>query len=279
MRKFGVRDQIGYMLGDIGGGLVNQYIGAFFLIFCTYVLGVSPYFMGTLFLVARVFDAFTDVIMGTIPDRWKLGKSGDKFLPYISISKWLLAASLLLSFVDVSSLNSTLVHVWVVVVYIFFGLAYTADSIPYGSLAAVISDDPVERTKLSRARALGGYIVAFGALSFVPLFVYDPDGNVIPDAFFTVAIVFAICSLLSYKGLTKLTIERIRDDRPAGVKSDYKLKDALKAAMKNRPLIGMMVASIGALAILGGAGQFAAIVFAEYYKMPSAFGINSVAGI
>ena len=279
MRKFGVRDQIGYMLGDIGGGLVNQYIGAFFLVFCTYVLGVSPFFMGTLFLVARVFDAFTDVIMGTIPDRWKLGKSGDKFLPYINVSKWLLAASLLLSFVDVSSLNSTLIHIWVAVVYIFFGLAYTADSIPYGSLAAVISNDPVERTKLSRARALGGYIVAFGALSFVPLFIYDPDGNVIPDAFFTVAIVFAICSLLSYKGLTKLTVERIRDDRPAGVKSDYKLKDALKAAMKNRPLIGMMVASIGALAILGGAGQFAAIVFAEYYKMPSAFGINSAAGI
>ncbi|RDW21388.1 MFS transporter [Oceanobacillus arenosus] len=279
MKKFGARDQIGYMLGDIGGGLVNQYIGAFFLVFCIYVLGVSPYFMGTLFLVARIFDAFTDVIMGTIPDRWKIGKSGDKFLPYISISKWLLAASLILSFVDVSNLNSTLIHIWVVAVYIFFGIAYTADSIPYGSLAAVISDDPIERTKLSRARALGGYIVAFGFLAFVPLFVYDSDRNVIPGAFLIVAIVFAAFSLLSYKGLTTLTIERIRDDKPDGAKSDYKLKDALKAAMKNRPLIGIMVASIGALAILGGASQFAAIVFAEYYKMPGAFGINSVASI
>ncbi|MDR7080310.1 GPH family glycoside/pentoside/hexuronide:cation symporter [Neobacillus niacini] len=275
MRKFGVRDQFGYMLGDIGGGFVNIFIGSFFLIFCTYVLDVSPYFMGSLFLFARILDAFLDVFMGTIPDRWKLGKSGDKFLPYISISKWLLAASLILCFVDVSNWNSTLIHIWVVVVYNLFGIAYTADSIPYGSLAAVITDKPVERTKLSRSRALGGMIVAYGAMSFVPMFIYNKEGEVIPNAFLILAIVFAVCSLLAYTGLQKLTIERIRDDRPAGVRSDYKFKDALVAALKNRPLLGMMLGSIGSLTILNGAGQFAAIVFAEHYKMPSAFAINS----
>ncbi len=247
----------------------------FSLFFVRYVLGVSPFFMGTLFLVARVFDACTDVIMGTIPDRWKIGKSGDKFLPYINVSKWLLAASLFLSFVDVSNWSSTLVHVWVVIVYILFGLAYTADSIPYGSLAAVITDDPVERTKLSRARALGGIIVAFGALALVPMFVYDSDGDVYHWCFLYSRNCIRCLFTFVLHGTAKLTIERIRDDRPAGVKSDYKLKEALKAAMKNRPLIGMMVASIGALTILGGAGQFAAIVFAEHYKMPSAYAINS----
>lgn len=279
MKKFGIRDQVGYMLGDVGGSFVNLYIGAFFLVFATYVLGVSPYFMGTLFLVARIFDAFTDVVMGTIPDRWRLGKSGDKFLPYINVSKWLLAASLLLSFVDVSSWHSTLIHIWVVAVYLFFGIAYTADSIPYGSLAAVITQDPIERTKLSRARSIGGMIVGLGALSFVPVFIYDKAGNIIPEAFFYVAIVFSICSLLAYTGLVKLTTERIRDDRPIGAKVDYKFSDALKAAFKNRPLIGMMIASVGSLIMINGVSQLAAIVFAEYYHMPSAFGINSVISI
>ncbi|MBS4207993.1 glycoside-pentoside-hexuronide (GPH):cation symporter [Bacillus sp. FJAT-50079] len=278
-RKFGIRDQIGYMLGDVGGSFVNLYIGAFFLIFATYVLGVSPYFMGTLFLVARIFDAFTDVIMGTIPDRWKIGKSGDKFLPYISISKWFLAASLLLSFADVSNFSSTIIHIWVVAVYLFFGIAYTADSIPYGSLAAVITNDPIERTKLSRARAIGGMIVGLGALSFVPMFIYDKAGNIIPEAFFHVAIVFSILSLLSYTLLVRLTTERIRDDQPAGQKADYKFMDALKSAFKNRPLMGMMVASVGSLIMINGVAQLAAIVFAEYYHMPSAFAINSFISI
>ena len=274
-RKFGVRDQVGYALGDIGGSFVNLYIGGFFLLFATSVLGVSPYFMGTLFLVARIFDAFTDVIMGSIPDRFKIGKSGDKFLPYINISKWFLAASVLLAFADVSSWSLAATHVWVVFVYLFYGIAYTADSIPYGSLAAVITQDPIERTKLSRARAVGGMIVGIGALSFVPMFIYDSNGAIIPDAFFIISIVFSICSLFAYTGLVKLSTERVRDDNPTGKKIDYKFKDALKAALKNRQLIGMMVASVGSLIVINGVTQLAPIVFAEYFGSPSAFAINS----
>ncbi|WP_138419628.1 MFS transporter [Aquibacillus sediminis] len=274
-RKFGVRDQFGYMLGDVGGSFVNLYIGSFFLVFATYVLGVSPYFMGTLFLVSRIFDAFTDVAMGSIPDRWKLGKSGDKFLPYINVSKWLLAGSVLLAFADVSSWGSTATHVWVVVVYLFYGIAYTADSIPYGSLAAVITQDPIERTKLSRARAIGGMIVGIGAMSIVPMFIYDNTGAVVPDAFFIVATIFAIGSLLAYTGLVRLTTERVRDDQQPGEKSDYKFKDALIATFKNRQLIGMMVASVGSLIMINGVTQLASIVFAEYYNNPGAFAINS----
>ncbi|MED4014613.1 glycoside-pentoside-hexuronide (GPH):cation symporter [Sutcliffiella cohnii] len=274
-RKFGVRDQFGYALGDIGGSFVNLYIGSFFLLFTTTVLGVSPYFMGTLFLVSRIFDAFTDVIMGSIPDRWKIGKSGDKFLPYINISKWFLAGAVLLAFTDVSSWGSTAVHVWVVVVYLFYGIAYTADSIPYGSLAAVITQDPIERTKLSRARAVGGMVVGIGALSFVPMFIYDNGGNVVPDAFFKVAIVFSILSLLAYTGLVRLSTERIRDEDTSKKRTDYKFKDAFVAAFKNRQLIGMMVASVGSLILINGVMQLGAIVFAEYYGNPGAFAINA----
>jgi len=279
MRKFGVRDQVGYALGDIGGSFVNLYIGSFFLIFCTYVLGVSPYFMGTMFLLGKVFDAICNIIMGTLPDRWKLGKSGNKFLPYITISKWLLAASCLLAFADVSSWGSSAIHVWVVFVYLFFCVAYTADSIPYGSLASFITNDPVERTKLSRARAIGGMVVGLGFLSFVPMFIYDQSGEVVSEAFFQIAIVFSVLSVLAYTGLVRLTTERIREDKQAGVQSDYSFKDAFKTAMKNRPLIGMMVASIGSLLIINGVNQLAPIVFAERYHMPGAFAINSFISI
>ncbi|MFC4803291.1 MFS transporter [Neobacillus sp. GCM10023253] len=279
MKKFGVRDQVGYALGDIGGSFVNLYIGGFFLIFCTYVLGVSPYFMGTMFLLGKFFDAICNVVMGTLPDRWKLGKSGDKFLPYINISKWILAASCLLAFANVSSWGSAATHIWVVFVYLFFCVAYTADSIPYGSLASVITNDPVERTKLSRARAIGGMVVGVGFLSFVPMFIYDKSKAVVPDAFFQIAIVFSILSVLAYTGLVKLSTERIRDDHTAGANSDYSFKDAFKVAIKNRPLIGMMVASIGSLLMINGVSQLAPIVFAERYGMPSAFAINSFISI
>ncbi len=51
-KKFGVKDQVYYLFGDVGGSFVNLYVDAYFLVFCTYVQGVSTYFMGTLFLIA-----------------------------------------------------------------------------------------------------------------------------------------------------------------------------------------------------------------------------------
>ncbi|MDQ1000485.1 GPH family glycoside/pentoside/hexuronide:cation symporter [Neobacillus niacini] len=275
MKKFGVKDQVGYMLGDVGGSFVNLYIGSFFIVFCTYVLGVSPYFMGTMFLVGKIFDAIVTGIMGTITDRYRIGKSGDKFLPWISFSKWILAAACLIAFADISSWGSTATHIWVVAAYLFFCVAYTADAIPYGSLASVITNDPVERTKLSRARSIGGMIVGVGFLSFVPMFIYDKAGNIVPEAFFYIAIVFSILSLLSYTGLVKLTTERIRDEKSVGAKPDYDFKDAFKEAFSNRPLIGMMVATLGSTLIISGVATLAAYVFAEYYNMPGAFAINS----
>lgn len=85
MKKFGAKDQFAYALGDTGGSFVNLYVDAYFMVFCTYVLGISPYFMGTLFLVSRLWDAINDPLIGSLPDRFKIGKSGDRFKPYIKI--------------------------------------------------------------------------------------------------------------------------------------------------------------------------------------------------
>ena len=55
VRPFGVKDQLGYVFGDMAGSFVNLFVDAYFLIFCTNVLGISAGWMGTLFLVARLW--------------------------------------------------------------------------------------------------------------------------------------------------------------------------------------------------------------------------------
>ena len=59
-RPFGVRDKAGYMFGDIGNNLQFYLQASFFLVFCTDVMGIKAGHMGTLLLVARIIDAFTD---------------------------------------------------------------------------------------------------------------------------------------------------------------------------------------------------------------------------
>ena len=68
VRDFGRRDKIGYMFGDFGNDFTFIFASSFLMVFYTKVLGISGGMVGTLFLVARFVDAFTDVTMGHIVD-------------------------------------------------------------------------------------------------------------------------------------------------------------------------------------------------------------------
>lgn len=267
-RPFSFKDEFGYILGDMGGSFVNLYIDAFFLTFATYVLGINPLFMGNLFLFARLFDAVNDPIIGSLPDRWKLGKSGDKFKPYIKIAMWPLALSVIFAFADVSAWGSTLKHVWVVFAYVLYGISYTGTSMPFGAMANVVTDNPIERTKLSRARSIGGALVGAVFLSIIPLFIWDDAGQAVPKAFFIIAIFFALFSVLSYLGLLKLTEERIVEDEQDEDVGNFEYTKVLKDVFKNRPLVGVMLATVGSLIFITASGQLGSIMFLEYYRMP-----------
>jgi len=58
VRPFGVKDQLGYVFGDMAGSFVNLFVDAYFLTFCTYILGISPGWMAGLFLAARLWDQY-----------------------------------------------------------------------------------------------------------------------------------------------------------------------------------------------------------------------------
>lgn len=65
VRDFGRRDKIGYMFGDFGNDFTFIFASSFLMVFYTKVLGISGGMVGTLFLVARFVDAFTDGDDGT----------------------------------------------------------------------------------------------------------------------------------------------------------------------------------------------------------------------
>lgn len=276
-RPFGMIDQVGYALGDVGGSFINLFIDAWVLVFATDVLGISPYFMSALFLGARLFDAINDPIIGSFPDRFKLGKGTDKFKPWIKIFMLPLALSALLVFADVSSWGITAKHVWISVAYIFYGVCYTGTSMPYGSMAAVISQDPIERTKISRSRAIGGMIVGFGFLTFVPKFVFNAQHQLDAGSLFKVAIVFAILSFVSYIGLLKLSVERYNQKPVAGEK--FKYADVIKGLFKNRHMLGVMFATIGSLIYITANNQLAAYIMKESYKRPDLLTLKSIMAI
>ena len=276
IRPFGVKDEIGYVFGDMAGSFVNLFVDAYFLIFCTNVLGISAGWMGTLFLVARLWDAINDPIMGSFPDRWMIGKSGDKFKPWIKIFMIPLALSGVLCFLNVP-LEGIALHAYVAFAYVLYGMSYTGTSMPFGAMASVVSDDPIQRSKLSRARSIGGTIVGIVGLSIVPVVCFDKQSNILPERFTLIAVIFGVLSIISYFVLLNFTQERIRQNSEKAEKFNY--GKVLKATVHNRPLIGVMVATLGSMLFITGSNQVRSYIFKEYYARTDVMSIISLATI
>ena len=276
IRPFGVKDEIGYVFGDMAGSFVNLFVDAYFLIFCTNVLGISAGWMGTLFLVARLWDAINDPIMGSFPDRWMIGKSGDKFKPWIKIFMLPLALSGVLCFFNVP-LEGIALHAYVAFAYVLYGMSYTGTSMPFGAMASVVSDDPIQRSKLSRARSIGGTIVGIVGLSIVPVVCFDKQSNILPERFTLIAVIFGVLSIISYFVLLNFTQERIRQNTEKTEKFNY--GKVLKATVHNRPLIGVMVATLGSMLFITGSNQVRSYIFKEYYARTDVMSIISLATI
>lgn len=276
IRPFGVKDEIGYVFGDMAGSFVNLFVDAYFLIFCTNVLGISAGWMGTLFLVARLWDAINDPIMGSFPDRWMIGKSGDKFKPWIKIFMLPLALSGVLCFFNVP-LEGIALHAYVAFAYVLYGMSYTGTSMSFGAMASVVSDDPIQRSKLSRARSIGGTIVGIVGLSIVPVVCFDKQSNILPERFTLIAVIFGVLSIISYFVLLNFTQERIRQNSEKAEKFNY--GKVLKATVHNRPLIGVMVATLGSMLFITGANQVRSYIFKEYYARTDVMSIISLATI
>ena len=261
VRPFSGKDEWGYIFGDMAGSFVNLYVDAYFLTFCTYCLGIDAAWMGTLFLFARLWDAINDPIIGSFPDRWHLGKSKDKFTPWIKLFMIPLALSGVLCFWKVP-LEGIALHAFVAFAYIFFGMSYTGTSMPFGALANGVTVDPVQRSKLSRARSVGGGLVGAVALGMVPILCYE-NNQPIPERFTLLAVIFGICSIVSYILLCTLTKERVREERVEGEKFEF--FKVLKMVLKNRPLIGVMIATIGSMLVITGSSQTYGYIYKEVY--------------
>lgn len=145
--NYGLALMVGPAMGILHGFLAKNY-------------GLSLWAMGMVFIVARLFDAITDPLVGIASDKLRRRFWGRR--------SWLVAGVMLslvaMYFILIKSEDLTPAYfcIWMLVSF----LAWTLSEIPYLAWGTEIAEDYNERTKLFSYKAAMGYL---GSLIYLVL--------------------------------------------------------------------------------------------------------------
>lgn len=271
-----LKDKIGYALGDTGGCLTFGIVGSFLQMFYTNVLGLPYGKIMVLFTVARLWDAINDPMWGAVVDTRKSGKKG-KFLQYIRWGSIPLAVSAVLTFTKFGSLTENQYLVIAYITYILYGMMYTVVTIPYGSLASVVTSDKDERSSLSVFRSIGAGLGGLPGQVILPLFVYSTTdaGKKILDGgkLFVGVAVLSVISIFVYQACYMMTTERVVSPAVPEKKDWGK---TVRVLLTNRPFIGLSLASMLLLATQQYTQTMYNYLFLNYFKKPEMYALVTV---
>ena len=152
------KEKFAYGIGAVGKDMVYMLSSSYVLYYFQDIMKTSAIAMGIILLVARVFDAFNDPIMGVIVARTKT-KWG-KFRPWLLIGTITNAVVLFLMFAAPPSLDAKGLVAYAAVTYILWGVTYTMMDIPYWSMIPAFTEGGKEREGLS---ALGRSCAGVGS--------------------------------------------------------------------------------------------------------------------
>lgn len=154
-----------YAVGGMGQGMIYAIMSSYISEFYLNVAVLPPLFVLLLMLLARVWDAVNDPMMGMIADRYTT-KWG-KYKPYVLFTPIPVAILTFLMFYVPEGFSQTQMMIYAAVTYTLWGMIYTVSDVPFWSLPNAMTPDAKERANvISFSRTLNG------VGSAVPMAIY-----------------------------------------------------------------------------------------------------------
>ncbi len=196
-------DYLGDGLGQLPLNIMTSLVGQV-TYFYTEKVGLAAGMVATMLLVAKILDAFSDLLMGKIMDEGHSSKG--KCRPWFLRMAIPALVSIILLFTVPKNAGSGLQTAYVLLTNILItAVVYTAVAIPYGALMTLRTKSSEERGKMGVFRAAFGYIAGMViAILLIP--ITNALGGT-QAAWIKVAVVFGLISALSLLILYKVSKE------------------------------------------------------------------------
>lgn len=264
--KFGIKDKIGYALGDFGCNLSFVMVSTYFMVFYVTVMGINPIHFGIIVIISKVWDGINDILVGSMVDRMRPKPGRSKFKTWMFYGSIFLIFATILMFTPITAFGYAGRLAMCVLSYGLWTLVYTSVNVPYGSMASVITTDNVERSELSKFRALGSLLGNVPAGVILPLVLYNATtGDPIFGRFLPTAMVMGLMGTICIQATIKMCTERIVRIEDEQVKQPNAFK-IFAASMQSRPMIGLVVATCALLMFLQSNNATNQYVFMLYFK-------------
>lgn len=272
MKNNNLGKKLAFASADIFGGGSFNIINFLYPGFLAITVGISPYWIGVIVLIARVWDAITDPLMGHISDRTE-SKFGKRRI-YLVIASPLVLLSMYFLFFPFSFSSIALRIIAVLTSYLVFTTVQTSVMIPYYSLSSEISNDYQKRASYNSYR-LGFSIFSSILCVAVPgiiinLFADDAIGYQVMSLSF--GLIFGLSVLMT--GL--FAREEIQTPK---VQSKLSIKELVKPLKLRsfRQYLGMFLVLQLSMAVMSGLFFF----YIDFYivKSETALGNSTVVGL
>ena len=250
--------QVGFGLGEFAGQFFYSFWTSYLSVYYTDIVGLAPAIVSIVFMIAKIWDAINDPMLGNIADRHMHKKFG-RYRPWILFGTPILAVLSIIMF-RVPNLDSNGLKIaFVTITYILAGMAFTGVNIPYMSMQATLTTNIKSRISLSSMKSvftcIGTLVMNLIAMPVILWFSKIDTANA--NGYFGAAILFTLVGVILYY-ITFATTKEVYYPPQAAVKVD--LKTTIKYVFGNKNIIALMISLL-----LGYLSMFGRLGVAVYY--------------
>lgn len=241
MKESKNKNHITFGLGTIGRDMVYSMVSMYLIFYLTDIINVSTktlWWITVIVLCARIFDALNDPVMGVIVDN--TNTRFGKFKPWIAFGAILSGIFTVLIFTDFQLSGAPYIIVFGII-YLLWGMSFTANDISYWSLLPSLSVDQKEREKIGAiSRICANVGLFFVVAGIVPITTALGEKlNSMQKGYFVFAIIVVVIMWLGQS----ITLFGVKENRSIpGGEEHTTLKGMVKAIFKNDQLLFTAIA-------------------------------------